>query len=368
MSDEPNWLEFYQDRQRSHADAYLAFAQAHAQRDPAAHDQLEAELSNLMTAAGWLRERADWPGLTRLTDALWDDSDFVPDRRLTHQAIPLLEGGLEAARALGDAATIGARLNALGETLAALGQIERAIALHDEALTLAQQANDLAAVRAALCALGIAWGDRDVSKALTYLTQAQDISGVPPDPALEIDLLGAMATAYTQQGQLELATGHLDRALNLAREEEYPYRQADLLYRRGYLRHASGDLAGAHADFQEAANLFRNLSHAFGRGRALQALGGLAIRAGQVEQGIAELEQALQIHRQAGDEGIMPFTLAALGEGYLHLEQPEPAQAHLEQALDMITALKAIPQVAALEAPVRQLLEYVQADRTNRKE
>lgn len=357
MSDEPNWLEFYQDRQRSHADAYLAFAQERAQRDPATHAQLEAELPNLFGAAAWLRERADWPGLVRLTAALWEDSSFLPDRGPTPRTVPLLEDGLEAARALDDPVVTGARLNALGETLRALGQVEQAIALHDEALTLARQASDPVAVRATLCQLGLAWIDRDVSKALPYLAEAEAMAGAAADPAMEMDLLSGLATAYTQQGQAEVAAGYLDQALSLAQERQDLRRRADLLQRRGYLRSISGDFQTAEADFREAADSFEKIAHAFGHGRARQAMGVLHIQLGQVEQGVDELKRALQIHRQAGDNAFMPFTLTALGQAYLALGQIETARSYLERALEMIAELKALPRVAALEAPVRQLME-----------
>ena len=175
MSDEPNWVEFYQDRRRSHAGAYLAFAQAHAQRDPVAHGQLDAEFLNFVAVAAWMREQANWPGLVSLAAALEEESSYLPDRGPTPQALPLLEDGLEAARALGDVPTMCARLNTLGETLTALGQIEQALTLYEEALARARQAGDLAAVYAALCHLGLAWIDRDISQALIYLSEAEEM-------------------------------------------------------------------------------------------------------------------------------------------------------------------------------------------------
>jgi tetratricopeptide (TPR) repeat protein len=360
MSDEPNWLEFYQDRERTYADVYLAFAQDHAQRTPAAHGQLQAELSNLLNAADWLREQADWRGLIRLTAAMWEDSSFLPDRGPAPQVLSMLEGGLEAARVLDDAVATGARLDALGETLRGLGKVEQAIDLHDEALTLARQVGDLATVRTALCRLGLAWIDRDVSKALPILIEAEGMSEVTTDPAMEIDLLSALATAYTQQGQTDLAAGYLEQALGLAQREQDLRRWADLLQQRGYLRSVVGDLQNARTDFQEAAALFERLAHALGHGRALQAMGVITVQLGQVEQGLDELERAIQIHRQAGDNTMMPLTLVALGQTYVALGQLERARSHLESALEMIVGLKTLPRVAALEAPVCQLLESIQ--------
>ena len=133
MSDEPDWIKVYQDCQQGHAETYLAFAQANAQRDPAHHDQLKAKLANLFNAGSTARpdRRA---GLAKLAAALCEDSSFLHDRGPSPEDVRLLEDGLEAARALNDTGAICSRLNSLGETLR-LGPGGPAIALHAEALS-----------------------------------------------------------------------------------------------------------------------------------------------------------------------------------------------------------------------------------------
>ena len=82
-----------------------------------------------------------------------------------------------------------------------------------------------------------------------------------------------------------------------------------------------------------------------------------AVQLGQVEQGLRELNRALQIHQQAGDSSMLPLTMTALGQTYMALGQIESARSSLEQALERIVQLKALPRIAALEAPVRQMIE-----------
>ncbi len=54
---------------------------------------------------------------------------------------------------------------------------------------------------------------------------------------------------------------------------------------------------------------------------------------------------------------MLPLTLTALGQTYMTLGQVESARSFLAQALDMIVELRALPRIAALEAPVRQMIE-----------
>jgi tetratricopeptide (TPR) repeat protein len=359
MSDEPDWTAIYEESQKAHADAYLALAKENAKREAAAHEMLASELPNLLDVAGWLETQTQWAEITQLTAALWEESEFLPDRGPGQQNLPLLEAGLEAARNTGDQKAVCLRLISLGETYRALGQIEKAIASFEEALSYARQADDADAQRLALYSLGLAWVDREVPKALEYFQEAQNLPGSPARPQLEIDLLSGLAAALTQQQNYELAGTNIERAYQLALDTRDIRRQADLCYQRGYLFTALTEYAKARENFELAVNLYTTFDHAFGQGRALQAMGTLDVQLGNVAEGINELELALKILEDAGDEAMMPMTLIALGQTYAVLNKKDNALQNLERAQSLIEKYKANPRIAVLQAPLQQLLDYV---------
>jgi tetratricopeptide (TPR) repeat protein len=381
----PDWRLSFQECQQRLASAILTLAQENARREHQAHEALRPELGNLRLAASLLEQSARWPELVRLTSALWDESGFLPDRGPSQENLPLLEAGLRAARETGVEQEIGRRLISLGETRRALGQIEPAIACFEEALALARQPADPAAQRLALYSLGLAWLERDVSKSLPYLQAAQTLPEGATRPDLEIDLLSALAVALLQPetaGQVEnaagLARGYLEKAFALAQASLDERRLADLQYQRGYLAMATGDYAGARTAFAEALVHFKQLEHAFGQGRALQALGTLEFQLGyqlaqqgdaagmtRIAAGLAELEQALQLIEDANDEAMLPMTLFSLGQTYLTLGKLPEALRALERARELVEKFKAIPPIAALQAPLSQMLAYVRSQETH---
>jgi tetratricopeptide (TPR) repeat protein len=350
---------------------FFDFVQKHTQRDPTTQQALEREFPHLLDTADWLREQEQWPDLLVFIDALWEKSGFLQDRGSSLDAVPLLEASLEAAQVLDEIPTICTRLNDLGETWRTLGQIDQAIALHEKSLNLARQQRDTTATRAALCYLGMAWIDKDISNVLPYLNQALEIADLSPSSPLDIDVFSALATVYAQLAQVEQAPAHfeqasdyLEQAIHLAQTLQDSRRLANLYHQRGYLRAVLGAYPDAQADFGEAQSLSETLHHAFGQARAAQALGVLDLQTGQVEQGVSDLKNAIRLFEQTGDSAMIPATSVALAQGYMALGQMDMARERLEYALETIVAYRAFPTVAALEAPVRQLLDSMKLSDT----
>jgi tetratricopeptide (TPR) repeat protein len=360
MSNEPDWLSFYEESQQAYTGVYLTLAKENARRDTLAHETLANELSNLLSVADLLETQTQWPELLQLTAALWEESEFLPDRGPGKQNLPLLEAGLQAARSTGDQRSIGLRLISLGETYRAFGEIENAIPCFDEALSLARQCNDTSMQRTALYSLGLASLDRDVAKASEYFQEALNIPGSSVRPQLEIDLLSGLAAALIQQQNNEMASAYIEKAYRLALETQDTRRQADLCYQQGYLFTAQADYTKARERFQTAANLYTAIDHAFGQARALQATGTLNVQLGQAIEGLNELERALKLIEEAGDESMLPMTLIALGQTYAALGQKENALQHLERVQPLIEKYKENPRIAMLQAPLQQLLDYAQ--------
>lgn len=369
MVDEFNWAVFHQKRQRLYAETQLDFVRSYAYRNPAAHDRIEAEYANLVRVGDWLRKNEKWSELNGLVAALGEESGFIQDRGPRSETIPLLEAGLESARALADPVLINTRLNTLGEALYAVGQIEPALKLHQEALRLAEQLDNPAFRRATLYALGHTYTDYDVAQARSYLVQAHEMQPRPPsDPSLEIDLLTALTTVYTLQGEFEAAITYLDQGLKIAHQTQDIRRQADLFYTRGYLHYTMENLAEAEANFVQAARLAEQLGNSAAQARIRQAMGAIALQLGQPHRAVTELEQALKANRQTADSGMLPFILAALGEAYMALKEFEQARSYLTQTLTISQKFNSIPAIAGCEEQARQALAKISDLVNNRKE
>jgi tetratricopeptide (TPR) repeat protein len=360
MSNEPDWQSFYEESQQAYTGVYLTLAKENAKRDPRAHEALADEFSNLLSVAALLETQTQWPELMQLTAALWEESEFLPDRGPGRQNLPLLEAGLQAARSTGDQRSICLRLISLGETYRAFGEIENAIRCFEEALSWARLCNDTSVQRTALYSLGLAWIDRDVSRASEYFQEAQKIPDSSFRPQLEIDLLSGLAAALIQQQNYEMAGGYIEKAYRLALQTQDTRRQADLCYQQGYLFTALTEYSKARESFNTAANLYTDINHSFGQARALQAMGTLDVQLGQVTEGLNELERVLKLLDEAGDESILPMTLIAIGQTYAALGKKENALQNLERAQPLIEKYNANPRIAMLQAPLQQLLDYAQ--------
>src|SRR5262245_15670137 len=105
MNSEPNWLEFFQDREQLHAGYYLHFAQQHARRAPEAYERLELESGNLFKTAAWLAQHSEAEAILKLATALWQQTDFMRTRGFLQRGLPLLEQAHQAAQQLGDLRT-----------------------------------------------------------------------------------------------------------------------------------------------------------------------------------------------------------------------------------------------------------------------
>lgn len=346
MSDEPNWLEFYQDRQRTHADTYLTFAQENAQRDPAAHDQLESESSNLLKVADWLWTQGDQQGILTLASALWEQSDFFRTRGLTQRAIPILEHAREAAQQTADLPAEFVWLEALGfARWHFAGDHAQAQPMYEQALTLAQQINDPhleARARSGLGQLQLDLGQLDTATEL--LTQALQGYREAHDQDGEIATLHALGRTCTLQGDLAGATRYLEEGLCLARAAQDPQDEARLLYSLGYACITAQDLENAAGHFQAAVEVARTTGDRSVEARSMTALSELRLAQGDAPGAIALLEGALAIQGTSGDLAAETFTRFSLAKVYNALGEPDKSQAQLYLAYPRLIELEHNPQ------------------------
>lgn len=351
MSDEPNWVEFYQDRRRSHADAYLAFAQTHAQRDPVAHDQLETESGNLLRAADRFWKQNDWQSTLALAGALWEQSDFLRTRGLMQRAIPLLEHACEAAGRIPDLSAECVWHEALGFVHYASGTHAPSLSQYRQALDLAQKTDDAclkARVQLGLGRLQTDLGQLDTAAAL--LTQAlQDYRAVR-DRNGEIVTLTALGTLCILQGELSGASEYLERGISLARTMEDAQNEASLLYTLGYVATRSQVWQEAAMHFQAAIEAARAIGDHPLEARSMTSLSEVRLVQGDVQGAATLLEQALAL-QETTDDILTPYvTRFSLAKVYNVLGDIDRSQALLNQAYPRLVEMRHAPQAAMAAA------------------
>jgi tetratricopeptide (TPR) repeat protein len=352
MSDDLNWAEFYQSRQRLHAYTYLEFAQAQAQPTPVAHAQIEVELPNLLQAADWLRSHEDRPGLLKLAALLWEESNFFRTRGLGQRAIPLLESACAAASQLADRPAECAWLDALSFVhWNFVGDYPRAEALYQQMLALAQQIDHPRLKPHAQLGLGRLYIDLGrFEAALTLLTEALQGYRQASDIGGETTTLMTLGTLYSQQGNWSSATEYLSQALVLAQVTQDIRTEADLLYRIGYIDLMTQNLTGAAEHFQAALAAAQLADHRLLAARSQVALGEVRFGQGDAFTAAALLEEALILQEASGDIVAQPFTQLSLGKTYNFLNEVDKSLAQLHRAYARLVEMRSATPAALAAA------------------
>jgi tetratricopeptide (TPR) repeat protein len=358
MSSEPNWLEFFEDRERLHADYYLDFAQHHARRDPEAYEELEVESGNLLKTATWLAEQNEAEGILKLAEALWQKSDFIRTRGFVQRGLPLLEEARRAARQLGDTRAEFIWLGALADTQYAINPALTP-PLYEQALTLAQYIAEPQLKAQAYLGMGRLQMDRGhleqaaiwLKRSLYEYRQSQDHEG-------EIATLTALGNLLSLQGDSDGAVTYLEQGLPIVQAQQDRYGEAALRFALGYVAALAREWSKAIVHFEAATSMARSIGDRFLEVRGLHNLGEAWLVMGDIHQAVNLLEEALVRQETIDDVLTKAFTHFYLGKAYYILNDPERSSAQLR----LVYIFREIPLVVdlATEAAWMEANNYLQ--------
>lgn len=178
------------------------------------------------------------------------------------------------------------------------------------------------------------------------------------EPALLIDINTALGLAYTKAGKRDMASGTLDRAIDIAARNDDPAREAVAVLNRGVLMVHVGRLDEAEAAFARSASLFRVAEDPRGETAALASVAAIAARRGNNEQAREGHAQVLERQRQFGSA--MEVGRAAFNLGIIERElgDLDAAIEHFDEAFTVLLGADAIDfvlQVAASRAELQLL-------------
>ncbi|MGH7567155.1 MAG: tetratricopeptide repeat protein [Gemmatimonadota bacterium] len=165
--------------------------------------------------------------------------------------------------------------------------------------------------------------------------------------SLRANLLVAIGTIATMDGEGELAARYYEQAVELERNRED---------RRGVPR-ALRSLASALINlgrseqalplYEEALSMDREIGNSLGECAALRGLGKTALFMGDLD-GAGELfAQALSVARSAGDRHYVAYALAGLGDVARERDRLDDAEALYQEGLDLCRRIGSQPGVAS---------------------
>lgn len=349
MSSDINWLEFFQDRQRLHADYYLDFAQQHARREAEAYEQLETESGNLLKIAAWLAEQNESEGVLKLASALWEESDFLRTRGFMGRGLSLLEQAHQVARRLGNSQAEFIWLEALAYVHTSKGNLALAQPLYKQALVLAQEINEpkfRALAQLEMGRLLLEMGQLD--QAAAWLKQALCEYRHDQDYKGEIETLTALGNLLSLQGDSDGAVGYLEEGLPIVQAQQDRQGEVALRFALGYVGTATRDWPRAIMYYEPVIEMARTIGDRFLEVRGLHNLGEAWLEQGDVQKAVAVLEEAIVRQETLDDVVTKTFTHFYLGKAYQVLNDPENSLAQLRQIYPYLLETRHLPILAAL--------------------
>jgi tetratricopeptide (TPR) repeat protein len=351
MSSEPNWLEFFEDRERLYANYYLDFAQQHARRDPEAYGQLEAESGNLLKTASWLAEHDEAEDILKLASALWQQSDFMRSRGFMQRGLPLLEQARRAARRLRDSRAEVIWLEALAYTHNSKGNPAVAQPLLEQALALAQEIDEPKLRAQAQLEMGRLLMERGqlddaaiwLKQALQNYRQAQEYTG-------EIETLTALGNLLSLQGDFTGAVTYLEQGLPLAQARQDRHGEVALRFALGYVATAAQDWSTAIIHYELVIDMARAIGDHFYEVRGLHNLAEAWLELGQVQQAVTLLEKSLALQEISDDIMAKAFTRFYLAKAYHALNDLDNSLIQWNDVYPYLLESRQAPILAALAA------------------
>jgi len=126
--------------------------------------------------------------------------------------------------------------------------------------------------------------------------------GSAPDDARWVSNALDLAELAGTQGRFDDATRRAERALGIARRNQWAHLEARALERLGYVARQRSDLSTAGARFEQARQIFVDLGDVAGQARVLRGLGWVAVLAGRLSEAESCVEAARQRFESLNDE------------------------------------------------------------------
>jgi DNA-binding SARP family transcriptional activator len=215
-----------------------------------------------------------------------------------------------------------------------VGHFTDAAAIHGHARRAAVQAGDRSAEAAALTMLGAADAAQGrLRQATGHLQQALTICREDGDRIGEARALGNLGLADYCQGRYRQSAGRHRKALAIYLEVGDHAGEARELHQLGVidLRQARYDQAAGY--MQRSLALFRDAGFQSGEALVLGNLGDLELRQGHYTQAAGHLRRSLGLSREIGSRLCQAQALAGLGIAELRQGRHRQAIGHLRQSL-----------------------------------
>ncbi len=215
------------------------------------------------------------------------------------------------------------------------GHRRDAVAVWDAALTVI--AHLPAAVRSlVLRNLGNACSRLGMhEKATGHLERALDLAVRDRDLEAQAHTHRAFASAWGQRGDDSRALAHARQALDLSRAVDQPVWEAHALNQVGWYAANLGDFDTARARCRDAVTLHRHHRNPAGEAATLDSLGLIAHRTGDHRQAVEDYREALTVRRALDDVYEVANTLDSAGHPHAALGRHEQARALWREALEL---------------------------------
>ena len=235
---------------------------------------------------------------------------------------------------------------ALEQYLDCLGAIERGV-LRDPAFALM-----------VLHALGdVSWRLGENSAALGYLARAATLSDDVLNPALLGATYWMLSTGYAADGDVVRAEYYADRSLAALEQAGIGQIVSQVYNRLGRAYGQSGQLQDALVHLEKAHQMAEQQQDARGLAEAQQSLSTVYLRQGDIERAAESAHQAIELSKAVGDEVVEAESLLAQAQ-VCEATNEYPSAAHdFERAIELLSEAQATQQLGDAYALYSAYLE-----------
>ncbi len=292
---------------------------------------LEGERANLLPIARFAIEAGRPEVAWQLTYLL---TNFYDSHGHWHERVELCHVGVAAARAIGDPATEGLMLSALGVAYIATRRFDEALHSLHEALPLMRAGGDLRGAGHVHNNIAAAYsGLRRFPEAVDAFREALEVhtaNGHRLGIALALNNTGH---TYVRMGRPELSTDDLLRSLEISRDIGNRRLEAAALHSLGEAGLRRGSTGAALDRFREALAVYQQMGDRQYQIETLHGLGLAHLERGEHAAAKDHLERALELARDIADQHLEAVIRGALGRVHLAAGDLRAARAQLGLAL-----------------------------------